>query len=62
MVPVVVMSLDKSVSKSLITTSMAVMVFAVSLAFGVKAGSTETLATTATYTAVLVVFVGTSGS
>jgi hypothetical protein len=60
-VPVVIMSLNKSVPKSLITTSVAVLIFAVALAFGVKASNTETLAATATYAAVLVVFVGTSG-
>lgn len=60
-VPVVVMSLKKSVPKSLITMSVAVVLFAICLAFGVKAGNTETLAATAAYAAVLVVFVGTSG-
>jgi hypothetical protein len=50
-VPVVIMSLHKSVRKSLITTSVAVRLFAVGLAFSVKAGKTETLAATATYAA-----------
>lgn len=60
--PVVIMELGtKTVNKSLITTSVAVVVFAIALAFGVKASNTETLVSTATYAAVLVVFIGTSG-
>jgi hypothetical protein len=59
--PVVVMELGtRTVNKSLITTSVAVVVFAIALAFGVRASNTETLVSTATYAAVLVVFVGTS--
>jgi hypothetical protein len=60
LVLVLVMSLKKGVLKSLITMSVAVVLFAICLAFGVKAGNTETLAATAAYAAVLVVFVGTS--
>ncbi|KAK1753963.1 hypothetical protein QBC47DRAFT_423773 [Echria macrotheca] len=44
----------------LITVSVAVVMFALSLSFGVKASNVETLVSTATYAAVLVVFVGTS--
>lgn len=60
-VPVVIMRLNTNVTKSLITTSVAVVLFAVFLAFAVRASNTDTLAATATYAAVLVVFVGTSG-
>ncbi|KAE8453722.1 hypothetical protein EG329_009233 [Mollisiaceae sp. DMI_Dod_QoI] len=60
-VPVVVMSLNKSVTKSLVTTSVAMLIFASALAFGMNASNTETLVATATYAAVLVVFVGASG-
>jgi hypothetical protein len=47
-------------TKSLITTSVAVTLFATFMALLVKASNVETLAATATYAAVLVVFVGTS--
>ncbi|RTE79503.1 hypothetical protein BHE90_005982 [Fusarium euwallaceae] len=61
-VPMVIMSLDPSRNKSLITVSVCVLLFALFLSSGIGAKNTEVLAATATYAAVLVVFVGTSGS
>lgn len=58
--PVIVMSLQPSLVKSLITVSAAVLLFAFGLSFGVRVSNVETLVSTATYAAVLVVFVGTS--
>ncbi len=60
-VPVVIMSSSKSVPISLITTSVAVLIFAVSLAFSAEASKIERLLATATYAAVLAVLVGTRG-
>ncbi|KAI1765173.1 hypothetical protein GGR53DRAFT_284152 [Hypoxylon sp. FL1150] len=59
-VPMVVMTIQPSVLKSLITVSTFVLLFALILAFAVKVSNVETLISTATYAAVLVVFVGTS--
>jgi hypothetical protein len=59
-VPMVIMVLSQSRTKSLITVSVAVLLFSAALAFGLKANNVETLVSTATYAAVLVVFVGTS--
>jgi hypothetical protein len=60
--PVVVMEVgERSVRKNLITMSVAIGVFAIALAFGGKTSNTETLIATATYAAVVAVFVGTSG-
>lgn len=60
--PVVVMEVaGRSVRKNLITMSVAIGIFAVVLAFGGKASNAETLIATATYAAVVAVFVGTSG-
>ncbi|AEO67906.1 uncharacterized protein THITE_2117075 [Thermothielavioides terrestris NRRL 8126] len=59
-VPMVIMSLDPSQTKSLITVSLAVLLFILLLSFGIRVSNVETLVATATYAAVLVVFVGTS--
>lgn len=61
-VPMLVMSLDQNQTKSLITTSVAVVLFAAAMSVGFEASNENTLAATATYAAVLVVFVGTSSS
>ncbi|KAJ3544975.1 hypothetical protein NM208_g2750 [Fusarium decemcellulare] len=79
--PMIIMTLQASQKKSLITVSVAVLLFALSLSFGVRVSNylvfwvysyyynkehitrvsnVETLVSTATYAAVLVVFVGTS--
>jgi hypothetical protein len=60
-VPMVVMSLHKSLTKSLITTSIAVLLFA-AFASLIQAQNSEIITATAAYAAVLVVFVGVSNS
>jgi hypothetical protein len=60
-VPVVIMAIDKSVTKSLITVSLAVLLMAVFVSLGIRASNMDTVLATATYAAVLVVFVGTGG-
>lgn len=56
--PMLIMTLLKVILvKSLVTTSVAVLVFAAGLSFVFKPGNTETMVGTATYAAVLVVFV-----
>lgn len=59
-VPMIVMALKPSQTKSLVTVSAFVLLFAFILSFGVRVTNLETLVSTATYAAVLVVFVGTS--
>lgn len=59
-VPMIIMNIDESQVKSLVTVSVAVVVFALIVSFGVRVSNIETLVSTATYSAVLVVFVGTS--
>jgi len=60
--PMVAMTVRNSQLKSLVTVCVAVFLFALALAFGVRTSNAETLVATATYAAVLVVFVGTSSS
>jgi VIT1/CCC1 family predicted Fe2+/Mn2+ transporter len=60
-VPMLIMSLPHvNVTKSLVTTSISVLLFAAALSSGFRASNTDTLVATATYAAVLVIFVGTS--
>lgn len=59
-VPMVIMSLNPSQTKSLVTVSLAVLLFTILLSFGIRVSNVETLVATATYADVLVVFVGTS--
>ncbi|MCJ1458117.1 hypothetical protein MMC28_008488 [Mycoblastus sanguinarius] len=59
-VPMLVMRLHENSNKSLITTSVAVVLFAGMVSVVFKASNAETLGITAAYAAVLVVFVGTS--
>ena len=61
-IPMLIMSIHQNQAKSLTTTSVAVVLFAIAMAVGIRATNSETLAATAAYAAVLVVFVGTSGS
>ncbi|KAK3996643.1 hypothetical protein QBC44DRAFT_136002 [Cladorrhinum sp. PSN332] len=62
-VPMIIMSINQTPTKSLITVSSAVVVFALMVSMGIRVSNIETLVATATYAAVLVVFVGaTSGS
>jgi hypothetical protein len=58
--PMCVMSIRPSLTKSLITSSVCTILFSCGLSFGVKSTNVETLVATATYAAVLVVFVGSS--
>jgi len=60
-VPIVVMSFGGSREKSLVVTSVAVVAFGFVMAAVVKASSESVFIATATYAAVLVVFVGVSG-
>lgn len=59
-VPMIIMTLRPSETKSLVTVSVAVVIFSLILAFGIRVSNVETVVSTATYAAVLVVFVGTS--
>ena len=59
-VPMLIMAIDSSQTKSLATVSVSVIVFALLLSFAIRLSNVETLVSTATYAAVLVVFVGTS--
>ena len=60
-VPTIIMAKHQDVNTSLITTSIATVVFAAILAIGATDSTgKDVLAATAAYTAVLVVFVGTS--
>lgn len=60
-VPMLIMRLGENLTKSLVTVSVAVLLFSGVTSIMFKASNVETLAATAAYAAVLVVFVGTSG-
>lgn len=60
-VPMLIMRLGENLTKSLITVSVAVVLFSGATSVVFRATNVETLAATATYAAVLVVFAGTSG-
>ncbi|KAJ6442573.1 cytochrome p450 oxidoreductase [Purpureocillium lavendulum] len=53
-VPMIIMTLHPSQTKSLVTVSVAVLVFSLMLSFVVRVSNVETLVSTATYAAVLV--------
>ena len=59
-VPMLIMSLRYSRTKSLVTTSVAVILFAAAVSLGFRIDNKDTVTATATYAAVLVVFVGSS--
>jgi hypothetical protein len=59
-VPMVVMASKPSQLKSVVVASVAVGLFAIFISFMTKAENKEVLVATATYAAVLVVFVGTT--
>jgi len=61
-VPMLIMSFHPSQTKSLVTVSVAVVLFALTLSLAFSTDNKDTLQATATYAAVLVVFVGTSGT
>ena len=58
--PIVIITFTPSTAKSLVTLSTAVLLFGFFMAVVIRAKSTEIFVATATYAAVLVVFVGTS--
>lgn len=61
-VPMMIMRLPEvTIVKSLVTSSISVLLFAGALSVFFKASNTDTMVATATYAAVLVVFVGVSG-
>jgi len=57
-VPMAIMIFDPTRTKSLVTVSVSVVLFALFMASGIGATNAEVLAATATYAAVLVVSVG----
>jgi len=59
-VPMIVMALNPSLTKSLVVVSVAVVLFALAVSLVFKPDNSNTITATATYAAVLVVFVGTS--
>lgn len=59
-VPMLVMSIHASKTKSLITVSVATFIFSFLLSMALRLQNNDVLAATAAYAAVLVVFVGTS--
>ncbi|KAJ5686428.1 hypothetical protein N7536_009047 [Penicillium majusculum] len=59
-VPMIIMTLHQSKTKSLITVSICIVLFALIMALGVRVSNVETLVSTATYAAVLMVFLGVS--
>ena len=61
-VPMVIMSFNTNRTKSLLTVSLAVLFFGFFLGAVVRSKSSEVFIATATYAAVLVVFVGSNGS
>lgn len=61
-VPMLIMTFNPSTTKSLVTTSTAVVLFALAMSMAFQTDNKDTLTATATYAAVLVVFVGTSGT
>ena len=60
-VPVLIMTLHATLLSKLLTLGISVLLFSMATAIGLQATNPETLVSTATYAAVLVVFVGTSG-
>ena len=60
LVPMYIMALKQNQTKSLVTTTVAVVLFAVLCSITLRTSNDETLAATAGYAAVLMVFVGLS--
>ncbi len=60
-IPMLIMRIRETLTKSLVTVSVSVVLFAAVISMVLHASNTDTVAATATYAAVLVVFVGTSG-
>lgn len=62
LIPTIIMSFQASRTKCLITVGIAVTLFGFFLVVGVRTKSSETFLATATYAAILVVFIGSSSS
>lgn len=61
MVPmIIIMTLHQAKTKSLIAVSICIILLALMMALGVRVSNVETLVSTATYAAVLMVFLGVS--
>ena len=60
LVPVLIMSFNTTLGSKLATLSVAVLLFSLASAVGFQASNSEVMISTATYAAVLVVFVGSS--
>ena len=58
LVPMYIMSLDNDRNKNLITTTIAVLLFALLCSLTLRASNEQTLGATLSYAAVLMVFVG----
>jgi hypothetical protein len=56
--PMLIMAINTSKTKSIITASVSILLFAIGASLGVKLPNTEIFIATATYAAVLVVFLG----
>lgn len=61
-IPMVIMSFEPGRTKSLVTSSVAILIFGFILAAVIRAKGMEVFVATATYAAVLIVFVGASGT
>ncbi|PMD22827.1 hypothetical protein NA56DRAFT_597522 [Hyaloscypha hepaticicola] len=61
-VPMVIMALNRSIVKSLVTMSVATLLFALVISVGVEASNWAVVAATAAYAADLALFIGASGS
>jgi hypothetical protein len=62
LVPTIIMSFQTERTRSLVTVAVAVTLFGFFLVVGVRTKSSETFLATATYAAILVVFLASSGS
>ena len=57
-VPMMIMAINPSQTKSLVTASVGTLLFSCAISLGLNSTNSETMVSTATYAAVLVVFVG----
>lgn len=57
-VPMLIMAINPNQTKSLVTASLGTLLFACALSLGLSSSNNETMVSTATYAAVMVVFVG----
>lgn len=57
-VPMLIMAINPNQTKSLVTASVGTLLFSCAISLGLNSSNNETMVSTATYAAVLVVFVG----